>query len=411
MRTNAKHFSVSALYAHKLYWLAFLAIGIVVIVINTACGQAAEASEVYHLDLSRGIDVSTLENLKYEALSRNMAEVSLDVQGTETMSGNVICSNNNLPAGDYMIAGGASGLLILQDTGTALNLQGFCDDGTPSTVLAVERFTTHVAFGVGSELEIARVMGGEPVSHMGSITLSGSIMDIEAKGSWLFATTFYNVSVVDASDPSNPVLVAVISQPGVMDVTVDGNYLYTGHSAGTDVINISNPAVPYQVSAISTQYEAGFSLDVENALLVRGGFNGIDGFVRVYNVVDPSNPQARDVVQMFGDNRPMMTTISDGRVFVGVDETPDNDRIDVYSLADPNNLALLSSYTTGSLAPYAMAVNENSAYVAQVWGGKFDISGTMPTYQYGYSGEPVWASDFAHLVIMTDFQYLPMITR
>ncbi len=171
----------------------------------------------------------------------------------------------------------------------------------------------------------------------------------------------YGLRVADISDPTNPVEVAVTPTPGGYAVmaALAGNYLYLAEYYGevVSVLNVTDPLNPIVVTSVSMP-------DVVRLVTVEGNYLYVaccQAGLQVVDITNPTNP-----VLVGGDTTP--EDCFDVKVCGDYAYAADRfSGFHVYDVQDPTNPTLLHTIDTGSY-PLGVAVAGDYAYVADMAG-------------------------------------------
>jgi hypothetical protein len=115
-------------------------------------------------------------------------------------------------------------------------------------------------------------------------------------GQWLYITTSHGLAVVDASNPSSPVLAGSYSGPalrGARQSTVQWHYCFVTDEGGVKVFDVSTPAKPVPVSGASVSLGNAEGLYVARTYLYVA--NGAEGLA----IIDVKNPEKPHVLDHF----------------------------------------------------------------------------------------------------------------
>ncbi len=110
------------------------------------------------------------------------------------------------------------------------------------------------------------------------------------------------VHIYDISNPSNPVEVSSTQFPTtVYEVLYDEGYLYVANEDnGVRILNVSNPANPVEVAFLN--YPDAFDVDIKGNILYvcAPGIAQPDGGFYTVDITDPQNPLELDMYTAFG---------------------------------------------------------------------------------------------------------------
>lgn len=126
---------------------------------------------------------------------------------------------------------------------------------------------------------------------VGTLTTSKTLDVVD---NYIYLADQYGLTIIDASDPSNPSQVSNLGLPGsTSDILVSNNYAYMTTIDGFTIIDVHNPSYPQQVSYVKLQNNA-FDIEIRDSLLLIATAVGIE----VYDISNPNEPQFRSSVQI-----------------------------------------------------------------------------------------------------------------
>ncbi|WP_413943026.1 hypothetical protein [Bdellovibrio sp. HCB-162] len=116
---------------------------------------------------------------------------------------------------------------------------------------------------------------------------------VAMKGNFVYSgnSNTSRLSVVDFTNPSNPILISGVSDPnynGMGSMEVSGNYLYIARTGGLAVVDVSTPSTPTYVTKITTAFaSAGSRLKVVGSKVYVTS-NG--GDLAIFDITTPTAP-------------------------------------------------------------------------------------------------------------------------
>jgi len=125
-----------------------------------------------------------------------------------------------------------------------------------------------------------------PVS-LGSVATTDFEWEIESAGDLIYTAYFDGLRVIDVSDPTNPIVAGYLDLPGYnQNLDVAGDHAYVASSdSGMIVVDISDPANPARVGQyMGTQETTMVGVAGDRAYL------GGAGLLSVVDITDPRNP-------------------------------------------------------------------------------------------------------------------------
>lgn len=245
---------------------------------------------------------------------------------------------------------------------------------------------------------------GSKFSNISAVSLAGNYAYTLSNGSGTF-------SIVDVSDPLNPILLGSITSPLFFtssSLAVSGNYAYISETGnyGLTVINVSNPAAPVYAKKMLSNYPV-FSGTYD--LLVSGNYLYVtaNSYFSSVNISDPTSPVVLDTEygSTFGLVKTGNYVISCGLSASGLSiaDVTDPANIVIYSFAHSgidscrspvlsgNNLFVLNEYSdsisvydfSNPLAPSFVSTLTNATALDSV--SSLRVSGNY-AYITSYSG-------------------------
>ncbi len=127
------------------------------------------------------------------------------------------------------------------------------------------------------------------------VALSGtrSGVGVAASGNYAFvAEGVYGLSIVDASDPLNPTMVANLDPGSVADVEISGSYAYLATGLGLEVYDISDPVSPSFIGSLDT---AGYA----KKIVINGNYAYVADLSAGLAVIDISLPSLPVLVAVY----------------------------------------------------------------------------------------------------------------
>ncbi len=181
------------------------------------------------------------------------------------------------------------------------------------------------------------------------------------------ANGFSGLSIVDISNPNNPILLGSRDTPGdASGIDVEGNYAYIAdYTSGLQIIDVSNPNNP----TMAGSYEGSVSprtLDVEGNFAYLAGSSG---GLKIVDVSDPYNPTLAGI---YGASANGIQTV--GNLTYVASPTSGLQIIDV---SNSSATTLTGSYDLTTA--YNVRVLGNLAYIADINFGLYIIDVSDPT--------------------------------
>lgn len=242
---------------------------------------------------------------------------------------------------------------------------------------------------------------GEEGYSFSSLDSLGTVKAVEVKGDYAYLLDYYNLMIVDVSNPLAPVELSktelVATDDYVNDVEVSGHYAYVAAGdSGTQIVDVSDPLHPQVVG--STYGYGAEGVTIEESILVEGYNRYIDGYivsggVRIYDVTDPIRPveigsifhagfvpygDAKSVIAIAGDyvygaiamdSIVEIIPIDDPSAHTAFYDWPDGIRFEPRNVVAFDHYLYVSGYVSGSVneAGSKIAIFDISDPLAPVW--------------------------------------------
>lgn len=173
-----------------------------------------------------------------------------------------------------------------------------------------------------------------------------------AKGFAFLAPQFSGVGLVilDVQDPSSPVLVSEFSHPRLTsvhniwaDTTTNHLYLASNTTGAVEIVDVSNPYSPQHVSSFTAN-----SGDIHDMVVVDGIMYAsfLDGGLYLVDVSDPTDPQLLGFVDYPGAFTHNAWPSKDGSYVFTTDEV-NGGHMRVFDVRDTQNIVEVASYQAG----------------------------------------------------------------
>ncbi|OGW82914.1 MAG: hypothetical protein A2987_05355 [Omnitrophica bacterium RIFCSPLOWO2_01_FULL_45_10] len=227
-------------------------------------------------------------------------------------------------------------------------------------------------------------------NQIGNINLGGSPgleRRIARSGAYLYVprSGFGNpqMNIVEVSNPDSPTLVTSSNAKTVRNCVVEGNYLYTSGDGNINVFDISLPSSPILTwsSPVPPTWNA-FDIAVNSGYVYVVG----EGPGNPLSIVD-TNSKTIDSISL--DAYANRALISEDLLYVN----DRNSHLNIFNISSPMSPLLISTYTTLSQPPSAMAITGDKLFLASIWGQLegIDISDPFNPIQFDvYDGLETW---------------------
>jgi hypothetical protein len=204
-------------------------------------------------------------------------------------------------------------------------------------VLEVQGNFAYVGYSMRSA-SVINVSNPQLPQIVATIPQASGVVDIVARGSWLYTIGWNGMWVIDISNPVSPLARGYLAIDGDA-ITVDGVHAHILEGSSFNVVDLTNPAVPVRVGALGTQAARAMAFSGHHAFVVdwRG--------VQIIDVADPALPV--EVGRIEGIEKLNTTT---GIVIQGGYAYLAGDRMQVVDIRDPLHPVVLGGTETQAYA-------------------------------------------------------------
>lgn len=214
---------------------------------------------------------------------------------------------------------------------------------------------TYDVYVSGNYAYVADLMGGLRIADITNPTNptevgvldSINVFKVTVSGSYAYVVNYldpndpYWVSVVDVSNPANPLLKGSIQMPGsVSELDVTGNYVFVAaDDDGIRVIDVSNPDAPAEVAVFTAPNVYDIDIQYNYAYFVAADWQGGFG---ILNISDPTNPFLESLYNPTGWFHPFDVTVEGTYAWLG--DPAGVETIYLFDITDPANPIELDSF-------------------------------------------------------------------
>jgi hypothetical protein len=235
------------------------------------------------------------------------------------------------------------------------------------------------AYVIDPEIKIVDVSNPYNSFIIGIIDID-SVSGIAVSGNFAYVTHPDGLTIVDVSDPSDPVTVSSLDSPDyASDIAVSGQYAYISYygdpSSSLKVVDVSNPLNPQIVGDLATSY--AFYLTVAKNLVYMIDNSG----VRIVDVTDPVNPALLGSIYTF---QPHEIVVSGDYAYLAAG----SEGLKVIDVSDPENPSIVGNVVTEDAS--GVAYSDHNVYIADFFGGFKVINVSNP------SGPEIIGHGYAH---------------
>lgn len=297
-------------------------------------GRPAQSVTV---DSDRVVHAVGVDGLRAQGL-QTLDAVELQVGSLQEAFGTFVLDGNRMVAATVGFEPRAVGIYDISNPQLPVQLARSSDLGPTRGIATagdtlVGYYDDEVFFVDLSQLPDLPVLARMPMDFVSEIFVDGSRVIVPSYDD--------GITVLDISDPSNPVVETVVSGIGpVNTVVAHGDLLYagTGSPARLLVIDISDAANPVILSTLpGLQVVAQSVIHQENIVYI---YNSLE--ILAVDVTDPASPQVLGSVAPFpAANRNVM--IDDGFMM-----TQASTRFQVFDVSDPSGMKRVAEYPSRS---------------------------------------------------------------
>ena len=266
---------------------------------------------------------------------------------------------------------GYSGSANIITAGGKLTIQPAAQSGQTQNII-LNPTAGNVGIGTSTPTEKLSVVGNisnimdasTTISQVGTVSVSavGAPFSVFVSGRYAYTAnwTGNNISVIDVSNPSTPVLISTTSITASKNgaIFVSGRYAYVGNSMlnSLSVVDVSNPAAPRQVATTSVGAGSTYSIFVSGHYL----YAATDGPSAI-SVIDISNPLAPVLISTTSvDTYPRSIYVSGGYAYTA---NYNSSTISVIDISNPSAPRQISTTSVG-MQPKSIYVSGRYAYTA-----------------------------------------------
>ena len=202
---------------------------------------------------------------------------------------------------------------------------------------------------------------------------SSYLNEVYVSGRYAYiADSWYNMSIVDVSDPDYPRRISMFDVTGARSVLSIGTTLYVGTGAGLNVLDIQNPAAPVSRATLNIGFDAASIVAAGRYLYVVGD-NNTNTSLGIVDVVNQTNPVLAGSITLANWEQIEFANVE---VQGDVAYVTNGYQFYLINITTPSAPTILANYSTGYVSD--IVVIGSYAY-AGGWGQgfkTFDISNT-----------------------------------
>ncbi|WP_214044757.1 hypothetical protein, partial [Methanomethylovorans sp.] len=272
-------------------------------------------------------------------------------------------------------------------------LTGSYDIGEEGSVV-VEGNYAYVSSGSG--ILIIDITDPEKIIFAGSCEIGNLVSDIVVSGNYAYLTG-YSLSILDIKDPSSVALVGSHEIGDAKVVAVSDGHAYVisavdGSSTGLFIMDVADPAAPAAIGSYSTTLNA-YDIDASGNYAYIADYNS--GLV-IVNITDPLAVRLEGSIATAGHAYDI--TVAGNYAYIA------NSGLMILNITDPKLPQIESIYYNDSYDTIGVAVKDDHAYMASVFGGLLiidTIDPSTPVYVGGYDTD-----DAQSVVISDNYAYI-----
>ncbi len=213
---------------------------------------------------------------------------------------------------------------------------------------------------------------------VGGIALPGKSRKLIVDGQYIYvADDNRGLQIIDAADPSTPILAAAVPTDGASAVAVSANYAYVANLDGE--MNVVDIADPYHPIAAGAYYNSQASFA---DIIVDGNYAYlVDTLSHLFiiDISDPHNPIFAGGISTYCNANSVVVRDTIAYVTCNEGSSPMNrTSFDIFNVANPVSPSLISSYQTAFVCFVDIFLDGNYAFLASPGEGSsicyFDIT-------------------------------------
>lgn len=219
--------------------------------------------------------------------------------------------------------------------------------------------------------------------------VGGSTQAVAVQTSIVYAGVGLKLTVLDASNPANPILLGTSSPLGdnIQDIALSGDLAcLAAGNAGLVLLDISDPSTPGLLGTLDTRgYAEGIAVSGSTIFLADGSYG-----LRVVDASDPSHPVEIGSAYVF--NYAFDVAVSGAYAYVAAGGSG----LLVVNVSNPAAPVEVRKFDTPGYV-YSVAIAGQVAYLADAWDGVklVNISNPAAPFLAGSAATPGWALSVA----------------
>ncbi|WP_321420665.1 PGF-pre-PGF domain-containing protein [uncultured Methanomethylovorans sp.] len=242
----------------------------------------------------------------------------------------------------------------------------------------------------GSGFMIVDVTDPVAPAFAGSYDIGNSVNEIKVSGNYAYLTG-YSLTILDITNPLTPVLVSTYDIGNAQEMDIAEDYVYvinsmSGRNNGVVILNITDPAVPAYVGIYSTTHNAYDIATSDNYAYIADYNNGLV-------IVNITNPTTLKVESSIGiENHPYDIDVAENYAYIA------NSGLTILNTTNPLLPKIESSYYNYSGDAAGVAIKDNYAYVASIFGGLLILNisdPAAPTFVSNYVTDDAQSVDIS----------------
>ncbi len=196
---------------------------------------------------------------------------------------------------------------------------------------------------------------------VGSCNTPDNAYDISLSNNYAYIASWASgLQVINISDQETPSIVGSCDTPQwACDINISGNYAYVADVTSLQVINISNPSNPNIVSFCDTPSAIGIHISGIYAYIAGGSYG-----LQIINISDPMNPYI--VGSCDTPDYAREINVSGNYAYIADEDSG----MQIVNVSNPSNPFIVGSYATSS---YTLDIKSNDNYAYLTFSNKLHI--------------------------------------
>lgn len=173
-------------------------------------------------------------------------------------------------------------------------------------------------------------------TEIANVSSSKKIYDLQVQGNYVYALSSDGLSIIDISDPYNPVQKSQISSYGGVSLDISNTRAYIEEGYNLQIIDISDPLNPIEIAHPYLQSKWGRTIEINSNYLSSATGNGI----KIKDISDPLNPLPIDI----DTHTAVSLKIVGNYIYIWAYNSRNTSYLDVVDITHPNNPIFIKSF-------------------------------------------------------------------